>query len=374
MVSPDCTESQLNDKQLGSLTLKSDQSMYKQPHIFATLVAIVGALIIANLSFAQEEQEAANTAEQSTNADQNQTQEAAKAPKPKTLPDIEAKKRELLKSQYPPNDLRILNAGSEEFTALWRKDQSGDAFGAVLIIPGDGQTANWPNTIDALRRDLPDNGWGTLSIDLKDRPRKSIPKRETANTNAEAGSETSEGAVATIESSSSLDQKKLAEIESLNIQRIQAAVNFLNSEGQYNIILIGYGSSAVRVIDYVSTLTSAKTNNAVAKNAKVKIDRPVRALVLINARNTMPEDEVSEFERLIWRDIPVLDVFFGNHYLDQYESDKRHTAAKTNRLSAYIQLKLMVPSTTVFNGENRLSRRIRGFLNKHAKGVEIDRF
>lgn len=270
---------------------------------------------------------------------------APSAPAARQAPDIDAKKRALLREQYPQEDLRNLTSASgETFTALWRKDQTGDAFGAVLIVPDSGQTANWPNTIDVLRLDLPSHGWSTLSIDLVEQRQPVISKNSTPAPDGTS-------------------------VQDKNRARMQGAIQFLNSEGQYNIIVVGYGESAVRVIDFVGTLAPASPGMP----GKSKLNRPVRALVLINARNTIGNLKDPAFDKLVWRDVPVLDVFFGTHFRDPFEIDNRKIAAQKNRLTTYYQLKLLEPTTTVFSGENRLSRRIRGFLNNNAKGVEIER-
>lgn len=67
-----------------------------------------------------------------------------------------------------------------------------------------------------------------------------------------------------------------------------------------------------------------------------------------------------------------MDIYFGDHVLDATESQQRKLAAKKNRIANYHQSKLLEPASNWQEGENRLTRRVRGFLNKYAKGVEID--
>jgi hypothetical protein len=307
-----------------------------------TLVKIGSVLFCLFIVLAAHSQDDPNS-EQSDSA---APMPSASTPSPRPAPDIDAQKRALLREQYPQEDLRKLDSDTgESFNALWRKDQTGDAFGAVLIVPDNGQTANWPHTIDVLRLDLPNHGWSTLSIDLVEKkPRVFSKNREQADTNDDA-------------------------IYQNNLARMQAALTFLNSEGQYNIVAVGYGESAVRLIDFMTTLSPSSP----AMPGNSKKTGPVRALVLINARNTIDDIQDTAFDKLVWRDVPVLDVFFGTHFRDPFEISNRRKAAKKNRLSTYYQLKLLEPSSTVFAGENRLSRRIRGFLNNNAKGVEIER-
>ena len=59
-----------------------------------------------------------------------------------------------LEQQYPADSIIQLSANGENFIGLWEKDKSGTPVGTVLILHGEGQTANWPHTIDVLRTNL----------------------------------------------------------------------------------------------------------------------------------------------------------------------------------------------------------------------------
>ncbi len=316
-------------------------------------------LLLCLTCFAQDDGEKQVAPE--TEADPSAEEAAASTKDPeRTLPDIHSRNIALLKSQYPPRDVRKLNADGKAFTALWRKDQSGEAFGAVLIVPANGQTANWPHTIDVLRNDLPKNGWSTLAIDIKHLATPNIPKRQSEQT-------TTENAETKLEIE---NRQQLIAVDD-NRARIKAAIEFLNSEGQFNIILAGYGNSADRVLDFAASGMKMTADKPVA--AAVKMKNPVRALILINAKSVYDGALTPQLSTFPFKDIPIQDIIFGHHYLDTFDADARRTEARALRIKNYFQLKLMEPTNTVFAEENRLSRRVRGFLNKHAKGIEINR-
>ena len=95
--------------------------------------------------------------------------------------------------QLPESERQELKAGDETFLALWLPANTADAEGAVILIPGDGESADWPVAIGPLRRKLPDAGWQTLAVTLPDpqstapipRPKES-PDKASADTDATA--------------------------------------------------------------------------------------------------------------------------------------------------------------------------------------------
>jgi len=270
----------------------------------------------------------------------------------RALPDVQSRTVALLKSQYPADDLQELSANGESFNALWRKDQSGDAFGAVLLVPADGQTANWPHTIDVLRTELPRTGWGTLSIDIKQRKRDKVPSRpNSAEPQAPSTNPPSD--------TGGPDD---------NHARIEAAIEFLHSEGQYNIILAGYGNSAHRIVEY-----TASQQNPQNRTTGASLSPATRAIIVINGKSYGGGSLAPALSSINNRSMPIQDIVFGQHHLDLADADIRRSESRSLRFKKYFQLRIMEPSSTIFGEENRLSRRVRGFLSKHAKGVEINR-
>ena len=267
--------------------------------------------------------------------------------------DPEKSRQTLLSKQVNQESLVWLEAGGEKFIGLWEPDTSGSPLGAVLMLHGEGQTADWPNSLNSLRLNLTDHGWATLSISLPNTAPANIPARSSeANTD-----------VQTSKTGNASRTKNTVN------PRIDAATKFLNTKGQYNIVLLGQGSGAFRAASYLAPDSQTK---------KTAAQRSARALVMINARNISTESSTPLTDLLINRQLPVLDIFYGDHFLDEPEAAARLKAAKKNRLLYYQQYKMMAPTnlydidSTDDRSENRLTRRVRGFLNKHAKGVEIE--
>jgi len=59
-----------------------------------------------------------------------------------------------------------LNANGIDFLALFAEPTTAKARGAVILLHGGGVHPAWPDVIEPLRIDLPDQGWYTLSLQM----------------------------------------------------------------------------------------------------------------------------------------------------------------------------------------------------------------
>ena len=93
-----------------------------------------------------------------------------------------------------------LELGSgDPFLALWQPAASARPRGVLIILPGEGETADWPRAIAPLRRGLAGHGWHTLSLTPADPPpspgpRPPQPASMAPAQSTEAASATSESA------------------------------------------------------------------------------------------------------------------------------------------------------------------------------------
>ena len=77
------------------------------------------------------------------------------------------------------NEVLWLGEGKNQYLGLMTPDFSGTPVGNVLILHDNQQHPDWPGTIHALRTELPQNGWSTLSISVPYFDvRVPLPKRE----------------------------------------------------------------------------------------------------------------------------------------------------------------------------------------------------
>ncbi len=86
-----------------------------------------------------------------------------------------------LARQLAASEFVSLQEGDSDFVALWRPANVGSPKGVVILLPGEGESADWPSGIGPLRRGLPDYGWHTLSLSLPDSPPLLPPPASTAS-------------------------------------------------------------------------------------------------------------------------------------------------------------------------------------------------
>ncbi|GAA5317076.1 MAG: DUF3530 family protein [Candidatus Pelagadaptatus aseana] len=311
------------------------------------------------------------------------------------------------------------------FLALYEEDIGTDPEGAVLILHAEGQHTNWPTTIERIRSTLPYHGWITLATSLPnpaetEKPKRTLPANPVPTTQppltdatgssnaaqntpapgestadqtpaeqtqadpatteprAEAGEENeifddttgalSDGNLQT-ESASSNEEPVPPQLnpEDIAHSRIEAAIRHLNDQGIFNIVLLGDGVGAARAGHYLGSLPEPKPKKRGEKPIK-----PIRAMIIINARNTSPRGDINLLSSLYDSELPTLDIYFGTHQQDNRDSIERKKYALRNGFKTYQQILLPELSHNTMLGENRLSKRVRGFLSKYAKGVKVE--
>ncbi len=302
----------------------------------------------------------------------------AQPPEASPLTDRQQNQLDLLSSEIEPGDIKWLQDDNGQFLTLWKADQTGNPFGALLIIHGEGQSIDDPYEISAIRNNLSHHGWATLAVHLPATEKKAIPPRPTVTPRpdkkpAEAPESNSDNPRETPNknsSASSAPTNNNQDPEKIVKARMDAAVTFLKEQGQYNIVVIGHGISANRAMRYIDILSGGRKLRTTRKR---KIQRPIRAVVLVAARNQTAISDKRIDDYFNDPGLPVLDITYGEHYLDKSEIRQRAKTARAAGIRDYFQIKMLRPTGVDEDYENRLTRRIRGFLNSHAKGVEIEK-
>ena len=257
----------------------------------------------------------------------------------------------VLKKDYKTPELITLKTNDTGFAALYRPSSSNKPQGAAIILHPAGKHPDWPVVISNLRFTLPKFGWTTLSIQLP-----------------------------VLDNNETLDQ--YAPLFKKSPARVQAAINYLQSKGNNNIVLIGYELGATMAADAIATL---KINNV---NALVGIS-------MLSIDNAEPRMNIANsLERI---SLPILDIYASQDLrtvLDYAESrsmavkKSANLAFSTQSLSTYkqsAQAQTNISSATgyisyrrfVITGanhdysgfEDQMTRRILGWLKKHAGGI-----
>ncbi|TLX72705.1 DUF3530 family protein [Pseudomonas nicosulfuronedens] len=288
--------------------------------------------------------------------------------------------------QLPESERQELKAGDETFLSLWLPANTADASGAVILIPGDGESADWPVAIGPLRRKLPDAGWQTLAITLPDpqstaptpRPKES-PDKASADTDATAADSASKPEVKGSEGSATPTPESTAETGSAEpaqasaeappppndpvelrkvhaervLARIQAAVELAQQHNPKTIVLLGHGTGAYWATRYLGERTPADIKN------------------LLLVAPEMPRD----FKPSLDETVPLLNLATGDFYYKDKAPDVaaaklRLQASKRQKAPNYVQIGMNALPADLGTEQDQLYRRIRGWLSMHLEPIE----
>ena len=355
------------------------------------LAVLLSVLVVALTVTAQEAEPAPGVdSPEGEVAAETTTPAAPETAAARKVPDLEQRDMALLAAVLPPAAVRWLEADGDRFLAIYEADHTGNPQGAILMLHAEGLHPAAQATLEAIRRQLPRYGWATLAAMLPSPGSPPVPPRPPpapaaigddpapSGTDPEAAAgesdeifdETTGGVTDGREPPAEPAAASAAEeeaapakpVEQQVTERLQAALQFLQEEGIFNVVILGQGVGAARAAEFY------RLQQAPAASAAT----PMRALLLVNARNTVPLTDIDLPASLTDPALPVLDIYYDADPRNQLEAQQRQRQAQRQRLSHFVQLRLPRPAPG--DGEqNRLTRRVRGFLEKHAAGMEIDR-
>ncbi len=267
----------------------------------------------------------------------------------------EQEEAQALERRLPAQDLQQLQAGSTSFLALWKPANSDDPQGAVIIVAGAGESADWPHVVGPLRRKFPDIGWATLSLPLPDtqdpalltREAEPAPDAATApaanEPSGEAGKEALTPAADEIAAQTAAAQA-VAQAEAEQIfSRIDSAIAFALQNKARSIVLLGHNSGA-----YWAT-----------RFANERADAKVQKLVLVNARE--PRDAMPSLLELIPNlKVKTADFIYKNH--QGGNAEQRLQTSKRTKGPGYTQIGLVDMAGNADAEQEQIFRRIRGWV------------
>jgi hypothetical protein len=278
------------------------------------------------------------------------------------------------------NEVVSLPGTNQDYYGLFLEESTGSPQGGVLILHDNQQHGHWPDIITPLREYLPQYGWTTLTLELPDEPARQRIARATltdqpssSNSEEENESMTSidpislnqEGEpllAAAIDNAETNVQASLPE-ETITIvrveqykkkiqQRISAAMEYLRSKGQLNIVIIGYGIGAAWAIDYLA-----------------QQNKKGLTLVTIDAMPSQHND-TQMHQQLVELQIPFLDLIQTKKAYVLKNGKARRAIMQRNENKGYQQI-ITSNMASYRNNENPTTRRIRGWLKTNAGGKLI---
>lgn len=269
-----------------------------------------------------------------------------------------------LERKIPAQEQQQLQAGSDTFLALWKPANTAEPKGVVVIVPGAGETADWPQAIGPLRRNLPDAEWSSLSITLPDPQSEAIAPRvvEVPPTlkSPEVGSKDSTTATpieqaaggeaeivdkAVVESS---EDRTHADAERI-FARIDAAIAYAEQQSARRIVVAGHGTGAYWAARYLSE----RQPSQVEQFAMIAAQTPAAA-----------KPGLAELAPAL--KLPTVDIFYADKSLDREAALERLQASKRLKDSAFSQVSLKAVPGNSKAQQEQLVRRVRGWLNPQA--------
>ena len=265
-----------------------------------------------------------------------------------------------LQRKLPAQEQQQLQAGSDTFLALWKPANSAEPKGAVIIVPGAGETADWPQAVGPLRGKLPDAEWSSLSITLPDLQGDAIAPRVIEPAAAPKAPETASKDAATAQpieqaagGEAEVAEQVVAETSEEQAKadadrifgRIDAAIAYAEQQSARSIVVLGHGTGAYWAARFLSERQTPQVEKLVMVDAQV----PTKALP--------PLAELTPTLKL-----PTVDIFYMDKALDRNAALERMQASKRLKTSAFSQVALKVLPDKKAEQE-QLFRRVRGWLN-----------
>jgi len=217
------------------------------------------------------------------------------------------------------------SAGQQAFFALYTPAVGKLQRGGVILLHGLGAHPDWPDAISPLRKNLPETGWTTLSIQLPIRPNEADfadypPLFPAANA------------------------------------RISAAIRYLQKQGLSNIVLVGHSLGAAMGAHFLAQ-----------KAPGSEIIRAFVGISMTPAPNTVAHtpDTLAKIE------LPVLDLYGTQDLRGVLGSSKARAASQVNN-AGYRQL-VIAGADHFFRGlDATLVKRVSSWLSRNAPGMKVE--
>ncbi len=304
---------------------------------------------------------AANTQSPSNTQSPANEQSPAAAPQPEPAATGSVGDRNsVYTDRIPPEQIVTLDAGDDKFLARHIPDLSGQPRGAVIILHDSGQHPSWPLTAAALIDELPLHSWDTLNIELPapmpEGEKSAAPPQTATPPAATDAAPAAEAPPATPALGSAATVASTAIIEAQAQARISAAIKYYADQNQRNIVLIGFGSGAIRAAENLRLITAATPGNTA----------PLTALVVIAPQQRLDGIDMDLSKLLPLTGIAALDMTLDNDVQARAEAEARRRAVLHQRSRIYTRLELPPLNNSSDPQHSAMVKRVRSWLQKNA--------
>lgn len=327
--------------------------------------------VFAQSNSAQTNPVPAQTPPAANNQTPAATQSAPATQSPSTATGSIGNNNALYTDRIPPEQIIALDAGGDKFQARHIPDLSGLPRGAVIVLHDSGQHPNWPFSAAALIDDLPLRGWDTLNIELP-APAAEIAKAETpaqtttppaANNPAPAAGAAAANPAPSTPAAATPAATPTTNTEPQAQARISAAIKYYADQNQRNIVLIGFGSGAIRAADNLRSIAAANATNLGSTT-------PLTALVIIAPQQKLNGLDMDLPKLLPLTGISTLDIVLNNDIQARAEAEARRRAVLHQRSRIYTRLELPPLNNASDAQHSAMVKRVRSWLQVNANTTE----
>jgi len=281
------------------------------------------------------------------------------------LPERSQEEANALERRIPQQEQQQLQAGSDSFLALWKPANSGEPEGVVIIVPGTGESAHWPQAIGPLRQKLPDAAWGTLSLSLPDLSLDTLPPRliEAPKSAVETSSKDASTVAKPVEQAASAeaegtdpavvpgdDNREKTDATRI-FARIDAALAFAQTQNARSVVLLGHGTGAWWAARYLSEKQPAQ----------------VQKFIMVAAQTPLSgQPDLQQLAPTL--KLATADFFYQDSAQASKAAQERAQASKRLKNANYKQVSLKAIPGNSPAGQEQLYRRVRGWLSPQSTG------
>jgi hypothetical protein len=256
-----------------------------------------------------------------------------------------------------PQDTVWLNEANNPFLCLHKSSLKSSAKGNILLLTNPGTRIASSRRYATIRTSLADFGWNTLVVPIPALPRQAPPQR-MSNTGDNADES------ATSKSGKQTVQEQLDQWRQTSQTRISSAMDYAGKQAGNKLIIIAQGQSADLALQLVSNELASKVG------ALAIIDH-----ASINATTSMvPEQIASQATELKAASskaptlsLPVLEISTAPKPSVSRTRSSHQQGRPQYSFGNYTTVNLTGSRHPMLQGENTLSKRIRGWLS-HVAG------
>ncbi|MGN0921638.1 MAG: DUF3530 family protein [Cellvibrio sp.] len=233
-----------------------------------------------------------------------------------------------------PEDAIWLDIPRGKIMALFRPNFSPETKGAVVILSSISPSQDMPAQLRSLQVNLPYHGWETLLIDT------------------------------TTISSSSTSSSPSSEDHLRDV--LESGLAFQRARNIFNVIIMMDNTIA-------SDLMTNLSHHIGSKNKTGKSDGMIQMLIMLNIQNEHSLNRKQLTNIFTAKHLPFVDVFFHNRNGLNTDSARTHLAIANNQqMENYYQLfQSTLAEQLVDHDRNHIVHRIRGVIERSAKGIEL---